>query len=233
MAVSTGEVTSADEMPPPPKPDASSKPSTVSRKRSREVVEEEGYLADGLQTAAGPTSARGKKRGNSADSATTVIKELQSQAQSQLQPDAETLSQKVPPSGQGQASAAAQPAKTKSTVKNAKVSQKPKPAPHQQSVNQEGGGSEYETDTDVSETEFAAESVPEEQIEDFDWEDLELRYHAKIQELGLRGTQLLEEFNELMNVGIVVCGRCEPILIKAILVLLHLGRNWIRQGGRS
>lgn len=208
MAASKGEVTSADEMPPPPKPDASSKPSTVSRKRSREMVDEEGYLADGSQAVAGPTStSRSSKRKGSTESATTIVKISQSQAEAEaeakLQPDAETPSQKVPPSGQGQASAAAaQPAKTKSKdkQKNAKAPQKAKSAPQEQPATQdgEGNGTEYETDTDASDSD---ESVPEEQIKDFDWTDLETRYHEKIQELGEQEHQLMGEFNQLMDVS--------------------------------
>jgi hypothetical protein len=51
--------------------------------------------------------------------------------------------------------------------------------------------------TDIVTPESPPISDPEEKIEDFEWRDLESRYHSKVEELNAKEADVMFEFNSL------------------------------------
>lgn len=132
-----------------------------------------------------PLSSQGKQEKTTMDP--TAIKVSGSQMQGLSQPPATTPSsiahsQLAPPAGQG-----SQKAPATSQPVGAKQTKRP-------------FVSDEEEDTGSDSPRNPHEDEPHIRIDDFDWLDLQERWHARIDELDRKEQELMREFNAVVNV---------------------------------
>ncbi|KAK3709275.1 hypothetical protein LTR37_011013 [Vermiconidia calcicola] len=182
--------------PPVAKEDISQDMPPATRKRSHEemsIVPEE--TEDSSATAIGEVEAatsQSKQANTAADPSSTFKPSTQAHSMPPPQIPASSMissSYKPPRSGQGTVSAQssqAQPAKPGSTQHDAAKQQKPI-----SDVSDESSDDTVESDS--------SQADPQTKIENFDWQDLQKRYHDKIAELDATEHNILGEFNSLCD----------------------------------
>ena len=181
--------------PPVVNSDASQEMPSATRKRSHEDMSTESAdVNDSSATAVGDVDAQ-TKQDMSSNVASGTVKPSTS-AHTVLPPSAHTSSvlppsQKTPRSGQGSAQSQ-DPQPLPSTVANAKGRKGSRDSGSNDSMNEE-----------PESPDSLAMSDPQEKIEDFDWNDLQQRYHDKIAQLDATEQSILAEFGSLCDVSAV------------------------------
>ncbi|CAK4033428.1 Hypothetical predicted protein [Lecanosticta acicola] len=183
----------SEAMPPPSKKPLSGH---SSRKRSNDEMEADERLAHGPRNATNTNDAHAVKSDKPDDHATnvdffdssaTVIPDSQKQRLTQEAPTSSTANQpKQPP-------ASAQPPKSQSDAE-AKKSAKPAEAENK------GATAEGECFEDGDDSSECSDSdAPDERIAEFDWRELEARYHDKVQFFAEKEAALIGEWNDLLD----------------------------------
>ena len=188
-------LSSPPSSPPVVKADASQEMQSATRKRSHEEMNAApADVNDSSSTAIGDidTASIQHKQGSSVTISSVTIKPSTA-AHTMPPPPAPTSgmlppSQKPPRSGQGPVNMQSSQLKTDKATDGSSTEQSKDPNPND-SIKDDG---------EVSDSSMLSD--PRDRIEDFDWDDLQHRYHDKIDQLNATEGSIMNEFNNLCDV---------------------------------
>lgn len=201
---------SLDELAPsPPPPDAMAsetmgppkQPASAARKRSHEQVEAEAHSVDSSRTAVAQLTPRGKLDDTMTDTSDVANPEYQTQTDSNVeqQPTPPTSSKissshRAPPSGQGSQNDSRSRPQSRTSFRSA-------------SSKAEQANANNGTD-DATTEESDSESIPDQAdpgvpIGDFDWRELETKWHSAMKDLDAQEQEVINKFNLLTQVSLL------------------------------